>query len=174
MIEREVSLSTSYLIIYIDLCLCMCMCVNMSMEARKKLPSPNFPRSFPIFLATKTFIFFPPSPTTHMPFVLAKYFWVWGLSWSVGHIPGVIALKKTDFPSPNSYQTLIVLQRELGFHTKVPKTMLGFCLIWCISLILSVTINVSSYVYLHCCLEGIHCLWRWVFLLTSFMYISKS
>lgn len=65
MIEREVSLSTSYLIIYIYLCLCMCMCVNMSMEARKKLPSPNFPRSFPISLATKTFIFSSSLPPTH-------------------------------------------------------------------------------------------------------------
>lgn len=54
--------------------------------------------------------------------------------------------------SPSSYQKPIPTQLMLGVTTYFPLSMLGFCLVWaCTSLTHSVSVFVSSFVQLPCC-----------------------
>lgn len=57
-------------------------------------------------------------------------------------------LKKTDSPSPRSYQMPVATQLVLGLCAP-PPFMLGFCLTWaCAGLLCAVTVTVSSYLQL--------------------------
>lgn len=54
-----------------------------------------------------------------------KYSWVWGWPWSLVNRPPVTPLKKTDSPSPGSYQV-----SKAGTSCLPPLSLLRFCLAW--------------------------------------------
>lgn len=72
------------------------------------------------------------------------------------NLPGVTLLKKTDSPSPRSYQMQVAPQLMVGSHASLPPRMLQFFLaVACVGLVHAVTIPVNSY---NCSvMSGKHC-----------------
>lgn len=89
-------------------------------------------------------------PNHGVPFMLAKYSWVWVLPWSVVDIPNVTPLAKPDFSRNN--QISVAPWLRLWLQAYLLSFMMQFCLVWaCIDLVYAVTVSVSSYSHLPCC-----------------------
>lgn len=87
--------------------------------------------------------------------MLTKYFWVWGLSWSVVDKPSVIPLKKIDFSSSISYHLQLASWLGVGVYIHLPFSVLKFCLAWaCAGLAHAVTVSELIWAYALLCLDN--------------------
>lgn len=105
------------------------------------LPAPPS-HAFPPFLVISLFLpSFPIESGLSCPAVLQV-----GPVLVCVHLPGVTSFKKTDSPSPHSYQMPVASQLMVGLYASLPPRMLQFFLaVACVGLVHAAPIPVNSH-----------------------------